>query len=111
MRLTARYLVAVCIFSLTCSALVSLYAARHGLMLAVPAALLCWLGRSALLLTLARFSLSASGHDAIAWGRAAATSGVGGALAGLVFWFLTPRRNAAPGTLQPSAPAHPPPSV
>lgn len=144
MRMGARYLVAVFIFSLTWSVLVSLHAAGHGPTLTPPSAILYCLARSGLffltfaflgvpmgwvclslyratrhhsllyclflgmlwgcgtmgllgvLLTLGSFSLSASGHEALNWTRALTTSTLSGAVAGVVFWYLTPlsRRTA-----------------
>lgn len=146
MRLSVRYFVAVFVFSLINSALVSLHAAGHGPTLTPPSAILYCLARSGLfflafsflgvpmgwvclslyrathhrslvhcvffgvlwgcgtmgllglLLAFGSFSLSASGHEALNWTRALATSGLSGAVAGLVFWYLTPtsRRTAAP---------------
>ncbi|KXV71349.1 hypothetical protein NKW54_08795 [Acetobacter cerevisiae] len=139
MRLSVRYLVAVFIFSLIWSALVSLHAAGHGpTTLTPPSAILYCLARSGLfflafsflgvpmgwvclslyrathhrsllhcllfgmlwgcgtmallgvLLALGSFALSASGHEALNWPRALTTSALSGAVAGLVFWSLTP---------------------
>ncbi|GAN68715.1 hypothetical protein [Acetobacter orleanensis] len=138
MRLSTRYLVAVFMYSLICSALVSLHAAGHGPTFTLPAGIFYCLARSllfflafsflgvpmayvclslyrtarhhgilhcllfgimwgcgtlgvlAMLLTVSTLTLSASGHDILNWSRALGTSLVSSAIAGLVFWVLSP---------------------